>query len=94
MEPIAAVIFAWLAFSGAIAVLANRYGRSPIGWFCAAILLSPVIAWAYLLAFGSLQERVEISSDTIIVEGPAGAPRPSYSLDETYDPTSLRAQRA
>lgn len=50
------VLFFWIAFSLAIAILANRYRRSAIGWFVVAAVFSPFLALIFLLALGAIAD--------------------------------------
>lgn len=47
-----AFLFLWPFFSILVGVFASRRGRSGIGWFLCALLLSPLLAWIALLAIG------------------------------------------
>jgi ribosomal protein L40E len=38
------LLFFWLGFSGIVALAANSRGRSAVGWFLLAVVLSPVLA--------------------------------------------------
>jgi hypothetical protein len=42
--------FVWIVLCIIVAVAANTRGRSPIGWFLCAILISPVLGGLLLLA--------------------------------------------
>jgi hypothetical protein len=46
-------LLVWLGLSIAVGVLAGRYRRSEGGWFLLALVISPVIAGALLLASGA-----------------------------------------
>lgn len=46
------LMYFWLTFSLAVAILARRYRRTAIGWFIFAIFLSPVLAAFFVLALG------------------------------------------
>jgi hypothetical protein len=48
---IAAVYF-WLALSVAVGILASRYQREGVLWFLIALVLSPLVGAALLLAAG------------------------------------------
>lgn len=49
----------WLLFSGAAAILADRYGRSVAIYFWVALFLSPVFAFIVLLAKGVDKNGIE-----------------------------------
>ena len=46
------LLLIWLPLCIAVAILANRYNRSGLGWFCFALLLSPLLGFAFVLACG------------------------------------------
>jgi hypothetical protein len=50
------LIIAWVGLSVAVGILAERYQRSA-GWFLTALVVSPLIAGAWLLAIGPQQKR-------------------------------------
>lgn len=53
------ILLFWLGFSVAVAVLASKYGRSAVGWFFLAALISPVLAGMFLLiASKTTQQKV------------------------------------
>lgn len=45
-------LYFWFAFSFAIAILADRYKRISAAWFFGSLLFTPLVAAAWLLAFG------------------------------------------
>lgn len=47
----------WLVFSIIVAVLANHRGRSGLGWFLLACLISPLIAGLLVLIFPTKEGR-------------------------------------
>lgn len=47
-------VFLWLALSGAVALWANRRGRSGFGFFLFGLFASPLVAAAYL---GALRDK-------------------------------------
>src|SRR5215467_4165912 len=51
------VVFFWLGFSLAVAVAANSKGRSGLGWFFLAILISPLLAGLFVLAVRNLRSE-------------------------------------
>lgn len=46
----AAIIFLWLPLCGVVGYVAEQRGRSALGWFAVAFFLSPLIAFAVLVA--------------------------------------------
>ncbi len=46
------IIIGWIGLSIAVAVLAARYERNALAWLFVALLLSPLLGGALLLAFG------------------------------------------
>lgn len=46
------IIVCWIVFSFAIAIFANRYGRSDVGYFLLSLVLSPLLTGILLLALG------------------------------------------
>ena len=49
---IAVFVFFWLPLSFAVAILANRYRRSALGWLLLSVVFSPLIGFAFVLASG------------------------------------------
>lgn len=49
-----AIVLFWLGLSVAVAILANRYNRHPVGWLLVSVLFSPIIGAAFVLALGPL----------------------------------------
>jgi hypothetical protein len=47
--------FFWIALCIIVAIAANTRGRSPIGWFFCAMLISPLIGGLLLLALPQLE---------------------------------------
>jgi len=52
------IIF-WLIFAILVAVYAGKQGRSGIGYFFLAVLLSPIIAFVILIIAGENREKAE-----------------------------------
>jgi hypothetical protein len=50
-------LFFWIAFSIAIGAVAGKYGRSSLGWFFLALLISPLLAILFLLIAGKTPEQ-------------------------------------
>jgi len=46
----------WISFSLAVAVYAQRKSRSAVGWFLAALIVSPLVAVFFLAAAGDRRE--------------------------------------
>ena len=44
--------FLWVGLADAAGIYASRLGRGRFYWFCVGLILSPIVAWGYLLAFG------------------------------------------
>lgn len=65
------VIFFWLGFSIAVAVAADNRGRSSIGWFFLALLISPLLAGLFLLASSNLKNQPPAGEDATIDTGKA-----------------------
>lgn len=42
----------WLSFSMMVGALAERWGRSAMGWALIALVVTPILALAYLLVLG------------------------------------------
>jgi hypothetical protein len=51
------VVAIWLTFAILVGVAASSRGRFGFGWFCLAIILSPLIAILVLLVLPDLQVR-------------------------------------
>jgi hypothetical protein len=48
------IAFFWIVLCIIVAVAANTRGRSPLGWFICAVVLSPLLGGLLLLALPSL----------------------------------------
>jgi hypothetical protein len=46
------VAYLWVGFTVVVGLLANRYGRSWVSWCVLSLLVSPLLALAFLLAVG------------------------------------------
>jgi hypothetical protein len=51
-EDAVTVIYLWVGFTVVVELLANRYRRSWVGWCVLSIVVSPLLALAFLLAVG------------------------------------------
>jgi len=54
-------ILAWLVFCGLVARAASLYHRNPGAWFFLAMVLSPLIAFAFLIISGDAAQAVALS---------------------------------
>ena len=52
------VIVFWLAVSIAAGIFARNRGRSWLGWFLIAVLISPVIAFIFLLVMKNKKKEL------------------------------------
>lgn len=48
------IFFVWFVLAIAVALLANKRGRSTFGWFVIAVLLSPLVGFIFLLVLDDL----------------------------------------
>ena len=48
------IFFFWICFSIALGVLATNRGRSGVGWFFLALVISPLLAGVFLLVMPNL----------------------------------------
>jgi hypothetical protein len=55
-------VLIWLGFAVAVAIAANTRGRSGVGWFFLAALISPLIAGLIVLALPSLAAQAPIGA--------------------------------
>ncbi len=66
------VVFLWFLFAIIVAVAANTRGRSGIGWFLMAVILSPAIAGLLVLALpwreSAFARSREAKLDRLIIE--------------------------
>lgn len=46
------ILFIWLLFAIAVAILASRKGRSGFGWFLFSVIFSPLIGFLFVLVLG------------------------------------------
>ena len=53
------IIFWWIILAILVGVYAGKQGRSGIGYFFLAVLLSPIIAFVILLIAGENREKAE-----------------------------------
>lgn len=69
------IAFFWFLFAIACAVFASNRGRSAIGWFVIAVLLSPLIALIFLLVTKDLSRSAAqtVPNETTHVRCPACA---------------------
>lgn len=75
----------WVALCVAVAILANRYNRTGIGWFVTSILFSPVIGAAFVLALGPLTARpVSAGYQPLTEHAPPKAEEAPMSMIEAY----------
>lgn len=60
------IFVTWLGFAVVVAVAANTRGRNAFGWFCLAVIISPLLAGLLVLALPSLgaEPRVTTSQST------------------------------
>jgi hypothetical protein len=58
--------FFWIALCIIVAIAANTRGRSPLGWFVCALLISPLLGGLWMLA---LPKREVIKVGPIYTEG-------------------------
>lgn len=70
------IVFFWIMLSIAVGILAARYERSAIGWVLFALILSPVLGFAFLLAVGP---RVRAAAAMVVAPPPASAQRMRYT---------------
>lgn len=54
----------WIGLSVIVAVYASRVGRSGIGWFLLAFIISPILAGLLCLVLGPLNRQDEPSPET------------------------------
>lgn len=81
------IVFSWFGFSAAIGVgAARRYDRNGVGWFFLSLLISPLLAVAFLLAAGT-RRAVEVSAQ----QPHPASPHPASALP--YYVGSSSAQR-
>ncbi len=52
MTTLALILLMWLPLCIAVGILAQRYNRFGFGWFLFAVLLSPLLGFAFVLACG------------------------------------------
>ena len=52
MDEAVTLSFLWVGLCIAVALLANRYGRSGFGWFLMSMIVSPLLGFLFVLALG------------------------------------------
>ena len=55
------IFLSWIIFSVCVAILADKRGRSPVGFFFLAILISPLISGVIVLCMNDLRAAKERS---------------------------------
>lgn len=58
------VIIFWLLFSLVVGVMASHRGRGGYGWFLLACLISPLLAFLFLVASPNLAESAAVRAPT------------------------------
>src|SRR5512132_3925654 len=64
----------WIIFALVVASVAGNYGRSSVGWFFLALLISPLLAIIFLLIAGKTEFRK--AQEMVIAQHLAGAGQP------------------
>jgi len=64
------IVFFYLGFACACGVLANTRGRNGFGWLVLAILISPILAAAFLLALPKREGVVAPTPTPVTASGP------------------------
>ena len=79
-------VLMWFALCVAVAILANRYERSVIGWFLTSLVFSPLIGAAFVLALGPLTARPAYSAgyQPITEHAPPKAEEAPMSMIDAY----------
>jgi hypothetical protein len=57
------LLFFWIVFAIVVAVAANTRGRSALGWFLLAVIISPLIAGLLVLALPNRARRLQIEAE-------------------------------
>lgn len=55
----------WIVLAIVVGIAASKRRRSAVGWFCVAILISPVLALLLLIAF-PMRRRVALYDDAAL----------------------------
>ena len=55
----------WFIISIVVGIAASSRGRSGFGWFLLAVLISPILALLFLIAFPPKQRHIENEIDDI-----------------------------
>ena len=53
------LLFFWVIFAVLVGAFAEKRGRSGVGWFFLALLISPLIAFLVLLLIGENRDKAE-----------------------------------
>ena len=53
------IVFFWVCFAIIVGVAANTRGRSGLGWFLLAVIISPLLAGLFVLALPRLEGDVD-----------------------------------
>jgi hypothetical protein len=69
------VVVIWLTFAALVGVAASSRGRLGLGWFCLAVLLSPLVAIIVLLVLPDLELRDQLNELRAGVGGNDRKPR-------------------
>ncbi|WP_124470767.1 hypothetical protein [Burkholderia ubonensis] len=64
------VFLLWFVFSVAVALLANKRGRSGVAWFVIAVITSPLIAAIFLLVLRDVSVRFDAPTPETHVKCP------------------------
>src|SRR5262245_13116455 len=62
------IVFLWFAFTFVVAVFANTRGRSAIGWWILAVIVSPLVAGLFLLAMRNLRMERLLLDPVVLAE--------------------------
>jgi hypothetical protein len=80
-------IFFWIGFSVIVAVAANTRGRSAVGWFILAILISPLLAGLLVLASKNntvLVERFDETGASYMIREKIRTRTPEQDRERTF----------
>lgn len=80
------VVFFWLLFSLVVGVAANTRGRSGIGWFFLAAVISPLIAGLFVVALPRLKAETRVGPIFVDRPGPPKltAPHAAFEPEGVY----------